>query len=131
MSRAIIHKDTNRKIRTTFFIDYCVWILVPNSLQDMHSAFWTRFISPQTSPVFSLLLLEPFLDPQMYMNSIFLIILFVSLLQANVIWHYKWPQLIYNGETHICNNHHLPLHITTELYLISYHIIRWFIRLAE
>ena len=23
-------KDTNRKIRTQFFIDYCVWILVPN-----------------------------------------------------------------------------------------------------
>ena len=26
----INYKDTNRKIRTTFFIDYCVWILVPN-----------------------------------------------------------------------------------------------------
>ena len=24
-------KDTNRKIRRTFFIDYCVWILDPNS----------------------------------------------------------------------------------------------------
>ena len=27
----ISYKDTNRKIRTIFFIDYCVWILVPNS----------------------------------------------------------------------------------------------------
>ena len=78
-------KDTNRKIRTTFFIDYCVWILVPNSLQDMHSAFWTRLTSPQTSPaVFSLLLLEPFLEPHMYMNSVFLIFLLVSLLTTSI-----------------------------------------------
>ena len=72
-------KDTNRKIRTTFFIDNCVWILDPNSLQDMHSAFWARLTLPQTSSVFSVLLLEPFLEPHMYMNSIFLIFLLVSL----------------------------------------------------
>ena len=31
-SRILGHtKDTNRKIRPTFFIDYCFWILVPNS----------------------------------------------------------------------------------------------------
>ena len=73
-------KDTNIKIRTTFFIDYCVWILVPNSQQDMHSAFCSWLASPQTSPVFTALLLEPFMEPQMYMNLVFLIFLLVSLL---------------------------------------------------
>ena len=47
--------------------------------QDMHSAFCDRLTSPQTSPVLSVLLLEPFLEPQMYMNSGFLIFLLVSL----------------------------------------------------
>ena len=32
-------KDTNRMIGTTFFIDYCVWILVPNSKQHMSAPF--------------------------------------------------------------------------------------------
>ena len=31
------NKDTNTKIGTTFFMDYCVWILVPNFQRDMHS----------------------------------------------------------------------------------------------
>ena len=72
-------KDTNRKIRTTFVIDCCVWILVPNSLQDMLSTFCARLTSPHTSPVFTALLLKPFLELQMYMNSVFLIFLLVSL----------------------------------------------------
>ena len=67
-------RDTNRKIRATFFIDYCV----PNSQQDIHSAFCTQLTSPRTSPVFTVLLLEPFLKPQMSMNSVFLIFLLVS-----------------------------------------------------
>ena len=36
---------------------------------------------PQTSPVFTVLLLEPFLEPQMYTNSVFLIVLLVSFLE--------------------------------------------------
>ena len=56
----------NRKIRTTFFKDYFVWILVPNSLQDMHSVFGARLTSPQTSPVFSVLLLEPLMYVRSY-----------------------------------------------------------------
>ena len=72
-------KDTNRKIRTTFFIDYCVWILVPNSKQDMHSVFCGRLTSPLTSPVFTVLLLEPFLEPRMHINPVFLVFLLVSL----------------------------------------------------
>ena len=67
-------KDTNRKIRTTFFIDYCVLILVPNSWQDVHIAFCVRLTSPQTS-LFTVLLVKPFLEPLMYMNSVFLIFL--------------------------------------------------------
>ena len=47
----------------------------------MHSAFCTRLASPQTSPVFTALLLEPFLEPQIYMNSVFLIFLLVSLME--------------------------------------------------
>ena len=35
----------------------------------MHIAFCAWLTSPQTSPVFIVLLLEPFLEPQMYMNS--------------------------------------------------------------
>ena len=73
--------DTNRKIRTTFFLDYCVWMLVLNSKQDMHSAFCGWLLSPQTSPVFTVLLLEPFLEPQMYMNLVFKIFVLVSLLK--------------------------------------------------
>ena len=80
MYAGMLNKDPNRKIRTTFFMDYCVWILVPNFQQDMHSAFCTRLTSHQTSPVFTALLLEPFLKPQMYMNSVFLIFLLVSLM---------------------------------------------------
>ena len=38
-----------------------------------------QLTSPQTSPVFTALLLEPFLKPQMYMNAVFLIFLLVSL----------------------------------------------------
>ena len=30
-SQILFFKDTNRKIGTTFFVDYCVWVLVPNS----------------------------------------------------------------------------------------------------
>ena len=45
----------------------------------MHSAICAWITSPQTSPVFTALLLEPFLEPQMYMNSVFLIFLLVSL----------------------------------------------------
>ena len=53
----ICSKDTKRKIRTKYFIDYYfVCILVPNSL------------------------MEPFLEPQMYINSVFLIFLLVSLI---------------------------------------------------
>ena len=37
------HKDTNRKIRTIFLIDHCAWILIPNSLQEMHSPFNSMF----------------------------------------------------------------------------------------
>ena len=45
----------------------------------MHSAFFAQLTSPQTSSVFTVLLLEQFLEPQMYMNSVFLIFLLVSL----------------------------------------------------
>ena len=38
-----------------------------------------RLTTPQTTPVFYVLLLEPFLEPQMSMNLIFLIFLLVSL----------------------------------------------------
>ena len=47
----------------------------------MHSAFYAWLTSPQTSLVFIVLLLEPFLEPQMYMNSVFLIFLLVSLFE--------------------------------------------------
>ena len=58
--------------------------MVPNSeQQDMHSAFCAWLTSPLTSPVFTALLLEPFLEPflepHVYMNSVFLIFLLVSL----------------------------------------------------
>ena len=81
LSVVVVIKDTNRKIRTTFFKHYCVWILVPNSLQGMHSStFWVRFTSPQTSPVLSVLLLEPFLESQInIMNPAFLIFLLNSI----------------------------------------------------
>ena len=42
LDRAVILpgiKDTNRKIRTTFSIEYCCWILVPNTKPGAHSAF--------------------------------------------------------------------------------------------
>ena len=38
--------------------------------------------APETSPVFTVLLLEPFLEAQMYMNSVFLIFILVSLMQT-------------------------------------------------
>ena len=70
----------NKKIRKTFFIDKCAWILVQNSYeQDMHSTFCTWPVLPQTSPVFTILLLEPFLEPQLCINSVFIIFLLVPL----------------------------------------------------
>ena len=48
----------------------------------MHSAFCAQLTSPQTSSVFTVLLLEQFLEPQMYMNSVFPIFLLVSLLKS-------------------------------------------------
>ena len=60
-----------RKIRTTFFIDNCVWILVPNSKQDMHDAYCAQLTSPQTSPVFTVLLLEPFWNHRCIWTRIF------------------------------------------------------------
>ena len=64
------NKDTNRKIRTTF-------------QQYMHNVFCAWLISSQTSLVFTELLLEPFLEPDMYMNLVFLIFLLVSLTHNN------------------------------------------------
>ena len=56
-------KDINIKIRTTYFIDYYVRILVPNSWQDLHSApfvnlYAASIASDFTWPVFTALLLE-------------------------------------------------------------------------
>ena len=42
-------------------------------------AWHSQLTSPQTSPVFTVLLLEQFLEPQMYTNQIFHIFLLVSL----------------------------------------------------
>ena len=48
---------------------------------QLHITFCARHTSPQTSPVFTALLLEPFLDPQMYMSSVFLIFILLSLVR--------------------------------------------------
>ena len=55
----------------------------------MHSTFCPWLTSPQTLPVFTALLLEPFLDPQMCMNSFFLIFLLVSLSGPKIHIHTK------------------------------------------
>ena len=51
------------------------WFLIPRK----------TCTAPQISPVFTVLLLEPFLEPQMYMNSVFLIFLLVSLVVRDLI----------------------------------------------
>ena len=73
-------KDTDRKIRTTFSIEYCGMILVPNCKAVTHNAFvetltsfhlWLRYWIQVWK--------EPIKLPQMYMSSVFLIFLLVSL----------------------------------------------------
>ena len=45
----------------------------------MHISFFAQLTSPQTSPVSTATLPEVFLEPQMYMNQVYLIFLIVSL----------------------------------------------------
>ena len=68
----------------------------------MHIAFSARLTSPQISPGFTVLLLEPFLEPRMYMNSVFHIFLLVSLCLL---------ALAYTPYVTFCDlqNHHLKL----------------------
>ena len=64
----------------------------------MHGVFCALLTSPQTSPVFTVLFLEPFLEPQMYMNSAYLIFLLASLEnRANCYQIYKL-QTIFDGQ---------------------------------
>ena len=84
-----------------FFLNiYCPWFSRNNSISGATSLKALRkeslvrhvqclcplLTSPQTSPVFTALLMETFLEPQMCMNSVFLIFLLVSLLYWNIIY---------------------------------------------
>ena len=77
----LLPKDTNRKIRKTFSIEYYGISLVPNHTPGAHTTV--------LSPVFTLLeqSLEPIKLPQMYINLAFLIFLLVSLLLSSGKYH--------------------------------------------
>ena len=63
----------------------------------MRSAFCAWLTSPQTSPVFTALLLEQFLEPQMYMNFVFLIFLLVFLelnIYLNLLQQWRLGRII-------------------------------------